>query len=244
MCYYVRSFFCKIFVIALIVCVCGALCSCENFSNKEDPDLSQKDEWDKDYLPVYGGYYVYKLFYTYEEALAYYEKLADKGMTLYQQAGFNYSDEYLGVVYCFEGAVSRETYEARADKNFEDLKFESQIIRLNIFLYYKGMNSDSYNTLTHRLTNQNLCLDVPFDAMCETTMVPWFDLSKYGNEIDTEKLAIEIFDQDDFIYRYDIWYESEIFMSFHSIVPIEPQFLEKIKSSLVIFEGETIKKSW
>ena len=30
MCYYVRSFFCKIFVIALIVCVCGALCSLSN----------------------------------------------------------------------------------------------------------------------------------------------------------------------------------------------------------------------
>ena len=106
------------------------------------------------------------------------------------------------------------------------------------------MNSDSYNTLTHHLTNQNLCLDVPFDAMCATTMVPWFDLSKYGNEIDTEKLAIEISDQNDFIYRYDIWYESEIFMCFESIVPIEPQFLERIKSSLVIFEGETINKSW
>ena len=80
--------------------------------------------------------------------------------------------------------------------------------------------------------------------MCATTMVPWFDLSKYGNEIDTEKLTIEFFNQYDFFYSYDILYESEVFMSFHSIVPIEPQFLEKIKSSLVIFEGETIKKSW
>ena len=237
MCDFIKVIAYKILPAIIIVAIIVCACSCDAFS---DGDSTYLPEESPDKKTEYYGTFsdeilVYKLFYTYEEALAFYNKMTGNGVNIPSQICFNYSDDSIGVVFCFFGYAIGETYHSVDEKGFEDLDFLNNLLLLDCILFYKDGDIDSYNTLTSHVVDDRNPVTVPFEAMCTIRKSYFFDLEKYG-DLDSEKTSITLCEQTEFYCVYDVWYESEAMLSLTTRTLLDPEFFTKIKSTLVVFK--------